>query len=286
MTTDAGRAGVLADVVATRLNDVRYSLMEAHQRIDLVETMLENGVTQMSRLNEQAFELAATARREGQDESAFRDQVWQRLNPSRELAEGVRDGLRRAQRTLAGEMTQFDDVPSSALEELDTTSRAISDAGQALDELERISGHDASAAERLRERMDLMRGAVDQSRGLVTDVDGRLNNARLGLAALNRDGYLSADQDPVALAMKIALASNDVGRDIGRAQREVARSEGAVDTVRAPAGRAADDSADLAARAGLNPTPPDQQRHVVSSSEQSLHDRLDGGPDHGTDRSR
>ena len=261
MSTDELRARHLSGTAAAGLTNAAHSLRAAMELIDAADQDLDRIGGAAGALNEHALRLAFA----GDQESR-----WQRLNAARENAAALDDRLLRTQRTLAG----GSDV--SAADHLRQGAAGIEVAEHALRELQGIEGHDALATAVLAERASVLRTALNGSREAIGGADMRIKSARASLAVLTRSDSLRSDQDSPYLATQVSSIGTEAARDIGRARSEVTRTDGRLDTTRAAAESSARESADLAARAGLNPTPPSQQRHVASTGDQTLRQRMDG----------
>jgi hypothetical protein len=267
MTTDAERARHLSDIAAAGLGQAAFSLRAAMEQIEAVDRSLDTMGHAAGMLNQHALGLAVADDQEDR---------WRRLNAAREDATALDDRLRSTQRVLAGEPLASDGVDLSADDHLRRGAAGIEAAEQALHELQWVDGHDARATEGLADRASVLRAAVNGSREAIGTADLRIQSARDSLAVLTRGDYLRSGQEPRYLAAQVAGAGAEAGRDIGRARGEVTRTDGRLDTARPAAASAARDSAELAARAGLNPTPRSHQRHVASTGGQDRRQRLDG----------
>jgi hypothetical protein len=264
MTTDELRTRHLSGTAAAGLSDAAHALGAAMQQIEAADHDLDSMGGAVGVLNEHALRLAFAGDQEDR---------WRRLNDAREGAADLDDRLRRTQRMLVGGSGGMD---PSAEDHLRRGAAGIEVAERSLRELQWIEGHDAGATAGLAERASVLRAAVDGSREAIGAADSRIQSARDSLAVLTRGDSLSSDQESRYLASQVAGVSMEAGRDIGRARSEVTRTDGRLDTTRQTAASAAQDSADLAARAGLNPTPPSQQRYVASAGDQTARQRTDG----------
>lgn len=261
MSTDELRARHLSGTAAAGLTNAAQSLRAAMELIDAADHDLDRIGGAAGALNEHALRLAF---------AGDQDDRWQRLNAARQEAAALDDRLVRTQRTLAGGSEY------SAADHLRQGAAGIDAAEHALRELQWIDGHDARATESLVQRASVLRAAVDGSREAIGGADMRIQSARASLAVLTRSDSLRSDQESPYLATQVSSIGTEAARDIGRARSEVTRADGRLDTTRYAAASAAGDSAELAARAGLNPTPPSQQRHVASTGDQTLRQRMDG----------
>jgi hypothetical protein len=267
MTTDAQRAAHLSRTAADGLGQAAISLRAAMEQIEAVDQNLDRMGRAAGELNQQALGLAFA------DEQ---DDRWNRLNAAREAATALDDQLGSTQRVLAGQPLASDGVDRSAEDHLLRGAGGIEAAERALGELQWVEGHDAGATRALAERASVLRSAVDGGREAIGGADRRMQSARDSLAVLTRGDYLRSDQEPRYLAAQVAAVGTEAGQDIARAHGEVTRTDGRLDTARPAANSAAYDSADLAARAGLNPTPRSQQRPVASTGDQDLRQRVEG----------
>jgi hypothetical protein len=261
MTTDELRARHLSGTAAVGLSDAAHSLRAAMEQIEAADHDLDSMGGAVGMLNEHALRLAIAGDQEDR---------WRRLNAAREDATALDDRLAKTQRMLAG------GSEAGAEDHLRRGAAGIEVAERALRELQWIEGHDARATESLAQRASVLRSAVDGSREAIGGADVRIQSARASLAVLTRGDSLHSDQESGYLASQVASIGADAARDIGRARSEVTRTDGRLDTTRHAAASAAGDSADLAARAGLNPTPPSHQRHVASTGDQTLRQRMEG----------
>jgi hypothetical protein len=131
-------------------------------------------------------------------------------------------------------------VSTSVDDQLTHAAAAIAEADRALGELRQLDGHDAQLVAALGARADVLRDAVTNCHEAVKAAGAELYDARYRLNGL----------EPVT-----------------GARLDVHAAAATLHVVRPSAAAAVTDSAELAARAGLNPTPPADQRHVVPSSE-------------------
>ena len=262
MSTDELRARHLSRAAADGLGAAASSLRAAMQQIEDADLDLDRIGRDAGALNEHALRLALAGEQEVR---------WQRLDAARRDASALDDRLVMTQRRLAG------GPDMGAADHLRQGETGIEVAEHALRELQGIEGHDALATAVLAERASVLRTAVNGSRDAIGGADMRIQSARASLAVLTRGDSLRSDQESPYLATQVSSIGTEAARDIGRARSEVTRTDGRLDTTRAAAASAARESADLAARAGLNPTPPSQQRHVASTGDQSLRQRMDTG---------
>ncbi len=261
MSTDELRARHLSRAAADGLGAAASSLKAAMQQIEDADLDLDRIARDAGALNEHALRLAFAGDQEDR---------WRRLNAAREDATVLDDRLLATQRMLTG----GSDVGTE--DHLRRGAAGIEVAERALHELQGIEGHDARATESLAQRASVLRAAVDGSREAIGGADMRIQSARASLAVLTRSDSLRSDQESPYLATQVSSIGTEAARDIGRARSEVTRADGRLGTTRAATASAPGDSADLAARAGLNPTPPSQQRYVASTGHQTLRQRMDG----------
>jgi hypothetical protein len=258
VTTDNERAALLAEEIANALHAARASLSAAADLAEQTDNALSRGEDDISELTRQAFRMG------GNEPRPY-------LNNAQQLAYDLDDRMRNGRRAI-----------EEVGDHLAAGARAINAGQRALAELDWLPGQPAGVTEALRTRLDVLDGAVQQTRAAVRDADNRLEQARGNLRRLV-NGELSVD-DP-RLAEQIGEAGIGVNQNVNNARIRLAETRTRLEAASPDTHAVAAESAELAARVGLNPTAAAGQRSTASNSEMDLRRRLDG-PAQGRDRGR
>ncbi len=207
--------------------------------------------------------------------SAFGGEPQQRydqLNEARGDANRLSGSLLDDQRSL-----------DTARQHLGAVRGQVEQAGNALQELQQIPGHDERLVGAQLARLDVLRRGAFESDDHLETADRRIGAARDTLNTLDRDGYLNSAMDGESLSRQVGEIREQTSDALAEARVSVAESRGGLAVM--PGGQGAMDAELLAAQKGLNPTAAADQRSAAGQGEQDLRSRTGAGLD-GADRGR